>query len=124
MLHVENKHVSPQSVRSIEGGQTAGPFFVKSLMHGESMTLLEVRMQAGVASPVHAHAHESVIYVVNGKLSTTIGIETFVLGSGDVCRHPCGVGHSVAALQETVFIEIKSPPPELKTVLGVADEGI
>ena len=103
MLHVENAHVAIQPVGSIEGQPSTGPFFVKSLMLGESMALLEVRVACGVASALHTHSHESLVYVVSGILSTTIGAETFVLAPGDVCRHPSGVSHVVKALQECGF---------------------
>jgi quercetin dioxygenase-like cupin family protein len=82
------------------------------------MSVMEVHLRPGVASKLHAHAHESVLYVVSGKIRTTVGSESVVLGPGDVGRHPQGIPHSVEALEETVFVEIKSPAPELATVLA------
>jgi unsaturated pyranuronate lyase len=120
MLRMENAQVDSQPVGTIEGQPNTGIFFVKPLMRGESMTLLEVRVRAGVASPVHSHSHESLIYVVSGRLKTIIDNETFVLGPGDVCRHPCAVAHRVEALEDAVFVEVKSPPIELQQVFGLA----
>jgi quercetin dioxygenase-like cupin family protein len=116
MLHIENALVTGQPVVSIEGRPGTGIFFVKPLMRSRSMALLEVRVASGVASALHTHAHESLIYVVSGKLRTTIGEQIFVLGPGDVCRHPSGESHVVEALQDTVFVEVKSPPPDLQQV--------
>ena len=118
MLHIENARVTGQSVVSIEGLRSTGTFFVKLLMQSQQMALLEVRVASGVASALHMHSHESLIYVVSGKLRTTIGEEVYVLGPGDACRHPCGASHLVEALQDTVFVEVKSPPPELQQVFG------
>jgi quercetin dioxygenase-like cupin family protein len=120
MLHVENAQVGSQPVGTIEGQPSTGTFFVKPLMRGETMALLEIRVQAGAASAIHMHSHESLIYVVSGRLKTTIDNETFVLGPGDVCRHPFAVGHRVEALEDTIFVEIKSPPIELRQVFGIA----
>jgi quercetin dioxygenase-like cupin family protein len=120
MLHMENAQVDSQPVGTIEGQPNTGTFFVKPLMRGESMALLEVRVRAGVASSVHMHSHESLIYVVSGRLKTIINNETFVLGPGDVCRHPSAVGHRVEALEDAVFVEVKSPPIELHQVFGLA----
>ncbi len=120
MLHIENAQVDSQPVGTIEGQPNTGTFFVKPLMRGESMTLLEIRVRAGVASPIHTHSHESLIYVVSGRLKTIINNETFVLGPGDVCRHPCAVGHRVEAIEDAVFVEVKSPPIELHQVFGLA----
>ena len=88
MLHAENAQVDSQPVHAIEGEPNNGTVFVKPLMDGEHMALLEVHMRAGVSSSLHAHAHESVLYVVSGKLTTVVNDETFVLAPGDVCRHP------------------------------------
>ena len=120
MLYVENAQLESQPVRTIEGQPNTGTFFVKPLMRGESMALLEIRVRAGAASLFHAHSHESLIYVVSGRLKTIINNETFVLGPGDVCRHPCAVGHRVEALEDSVFVEVKSPPIELRQVFGPA----
>ena len=119
MLHVENAQVDSQAVGTIEGRPNTGTFFVKPLMHGESMALLEIRVRAGVASPMHSHSHESLIYVISGRLKTIVDNETFILGPGDVCRHPRAVGHWVEALEDTLFVEIKSPPIDLRQVFGL-----
>jgi quercetin dioxygenase-like cupin family protein len=122
MLHTENAQVDTHAIDSIEGRQNTGTFLIKPLMHGDSMMLLEVRVRAGAGSPIHAHSHESLIYVVSGRLETTIDNKTFVLGPGDVCRHPSAVDHRVEALEDTVFIEAKSPPPDLHQIFGLATE--
>jgi quercetin dioxygenase-like cupin family protein len=118
MLYIENAQVDSQAVGTIEGQPNTGTFFVKPLMRGECMALLEVRVRAGVASTIHTHSHESLIYVVSGRLKTIVNDETFLLGPGDVCRHPRAVGHRVEALEDTIFVEVKSPPIELSQVFG------
>ena len=120
MLHIENAQVDSQPVGTIEGQPNTGIFFVKPLMRGDSMALLEVRVRAGAASLIHTHSHESLVYVVSGRLKTIINNETFILGPGDVCRHPRAVGHRVEALEDTIFVEVKSPPVELGQVFGPA----
>jgi len=116
MLHVKNVRIAGQAVVSIEGQRSNGIFYVKQLIQSPQMALLEVRVASGVASAPHAHSHESLIYVISGKLRTSIGDESFELGPGDVCRHPSGVSHTVEALEDTIFVEVKSPPPQLQHV--------
>jgi quercetin dioxygenase-like cupin family protein len=118
MNHSRNASVEALVIRSIEGATTRGDFLIKPLLRGEHMSLLEVHLQPGVASELHAHGHESMLYVVKGKLRTMVGGEDLVLGPGDVGCHPRGVPHMVEALEETVFIEIKSPAPEIAKVLA------
>jgi quercetin dioxygenase-like cupin family protein len=120
MLHIENSQVDNQPVSMIEGHPNTGIFLIKPLMRGESMALLEVRVRAGATSAVHAHSHESLIYVVSGKLKTVIDNETFLLGPGDVCRHPRAVDHRVEAVEDTLFVEVKSPAIAFRQVFGPA----
>jgi hypothetical protein len=50
MLYIENDRVESQPVGTIEGRPNTGTVFVKPLIRGDNMALLEVRMRAGVAS--------------------------------------------------------------------------
>jgi quercetin dioxygenase-like cupin family protein len=120
MLHIENTKAASRPVTTIEGRPNTGTVYVKPLLQGDTLALLEVRMQKGVSSSLHAHGHESLLYVVSGKLRTVIDSETFVLAPGDACRHPQGATHRVEALEDTVFVEVKSPPIEFGRVFGSA----
>lgn len=117
MNQASNASIEALVIRSIEGTATKGDFLIKPLLKGDHMSLLEVHLQPGVASATHAHAHESLIYVVRGRLRTAVGSDVTLLGPGDVGRHPAHVAHSVEALEETVFVEIKSPVPDIGSVL-------
>jgi quercetin dioxygenase-like cupin family protein len=118
MNHSKNDRIKSMVIESIEGTPTKGRFHIKPLLRGERMSLLEVHLQSGVASATHAHAHESLLYVVRGQIKTIVGGEVVILGPGDVGRHPAEVPHSVEALEETLFVEIKSPAPDIAKVLG------
>jgi quercetin dioxygenase-like cupin family protein len=37
---------------------------------------------------------------------------------GDVCRHPKGVLHGVEALEDSVIVECKSPPPDIAAFMA------
>ena len=118
MNYSKNDSVETLHINSIEGVPSKGTLLIKPLLKGDHMSLLELHLQPGVASEMHAHAHESLLYVVRGRLKTTVGSEGVILGPGDAGRHPHGVAHSVEALEETVFVEIKSPPPNIGKVLA------
>ena len=98
------KHV----VKSVEGKPLDGKFVVSSLINGNDMTMLEVHLEPGDRTPLHKHGHESLIYVVEGKLKTNVGQETHILGRGDAGLHPRNVEHCVEAIERTTVIEIKS----------------
>ncbi len=48
MIHVEGARVRARPVAGVEGQPNGGTFFVKALLRGEALTLLEVRVPAGV----------------------------------------------------------------------------
>lgn len=117
MNSMHSEGVEPLAITSIEGAPTRGVFRIKPMLRGECMSVLEVHLQPGVASGLHTHGHESMLYVVRGRVRTVVGDDVLELGSGDVGCHPAGVPHSVEALEETVFVEIKSPAPAIGKVL-------
>ena len=105
-------------ITTIEGLPVRGDVTVKPLMSGDRMVMLEVHYSAGSASPVHVHRHESLCYVISGRIRGTIEGESVILGPGDACRHPEGVEHSVEALEDALILEIKSPAQPLDQFLG------
>jgi quercetin dioxygenase-like cupin family protein len=114
MIKSRNADVKPIAVSAVEGKPTyGGEFFVKPLIKGDEMTFLEIRYAPGVGAPLHTHTHESIAYVVKGKVKSIVGSDVFVMGPGDVCRHPKGVMHGLEAIEESVVVEIKSPAPDI-----------
>src|SRR5262249_24035685 len=114
MLLSRNADVKAIKVNAIEGRRTyGGDLLVKPLIKGDEMTFLEIHYAPGVGAPLHAHAHEAIVYVVKGKVRSKVGSEEFMLGPGDVWRHPRGVLHGLEAIEESVVVEIKAPAPEI-----------
>jgi len=114
-----NADVKELRVKKVEGKTVNnGELIVKPLIAGDRMTLLEIQYEPGVGAPVHVHQHESLAYVVKGKVKMTVGKEIYILGPGDVCRHPQGVPHGVEAIERAVVVEIKSPAQPLEQFLG------
>ncbi|HEX9264185.1 MAG TPA: cupin domain-containing protein [Candidatus Binatia bacterium] len=120
MILSKNSDVKGVIVKSVEGKPMyGGDLVVKPLIKGDEMTFLEIHYTPGVGAPPHVHAHESLAYVVKGKVKMTVGGEEYILGPGDVCRHPKGVPHGVEGIEESIVVEIKSPAPDITTFLGM-----
>ena len=120
MILSKNSDVKGLLVKAIEGKPMyGGDLLVKPLIKGDEMTLLEIYYTPGVGAPLHVHEHESLAYVVKGKVKMTVGKEVYILGPGDVCRHPKGMPHGVEGIEESIVIEIKSPAPDIGTFLGM-----
>ena len=114
----KNADIASLVVTSIEDKPVSGSLVLKPLIRGDQMTLLELHYKPGTSAPIHVHAHESLVYVVSGRVKTTVAGEVYELGAGDVGCHPQGVPHTVEAIEESIVIEIKSPAPELAQFLG------
>ena len=124
MLSAKNSEVVPLTVSAVEGKPTyGGNLVVKPLIKGDQMTFLEIHYAAGVGAPLHTHTHESVAYVVKGKMKSTVGEDEFIMGPGDVCRHPIGVLHGLEAIEESVVVEIKSPAPDIAAFFAMRTQG-
>ena len=120
MILSKNSDVKGIIVKAIEGKPMyGGDLMVKPLIQGDEMTFLEIHYTPGVGAPLHVHSHESLAYVVRGKVKMTVGNVQYVLGPGDVCRHPKGVPPGVEAIEESTVVEIKSPAPDISSFLGM-----
>jgi quercetin dioxygenase-like cupin family protein len=115
-----NADVEAVTVKAIEGKPTfGGDLIVKPLIKGDEMTFLEIHYAPGVGAPLHTHTHESIAYVVKGKVKSTVEDQQFIMGPGDACRHPKGVLHGMEAIEESLVVEIKSPAPEISAFFAM-----
>jgi quercetin dioxygenase-like cupin family protein len=82
------------------------------LTHGERTSLSEFSLGKGSVIPKHSHPHEQTGYVISGKMLFTIGDERFEAEAGDSWNIPGNVVHDVEVLEDTVVLEVFSPPRE------------
>jgi quercetin dioxygenase-like cupin family protein len=123
VLSCRNAEVKAIAVNAVEGKAVyGGTLLVKPLIKGDEMTFLEIHYARGVGTPLHTHTHESIAYVVKGKVKSTVGAEEFIMGPGDVGRHPAGVLHGLEAIEESVVVEIKSPAPDICAFFAMRKE--
>ena len=106
-----NAQVAAQRMASVEGSGGNLDVTVKPLLVGDEGVLLEIVQAKGTLVPRHQHDdHESLIYLVRGRMRLVIdGVESLV-GPGDAWIHPRGVPHHSEALEECVTVEVKTPP--------------
>ena len=65
---------------------------------GRGIMLSVVHLEPGSVVAEHAHPHEQMGLLIEGRLEFTVGGVTRVLGPGDLWRIPGGVPHSVRAI--------------------------
>jgi mannose-6-phosphate isomerase-like protein (cupin superfamily) len=115
---VRNADIAAEAIKSLEGMPEGkgGHLSIKPLMVGQDMVFLEAHREKGLIDPEHAHPdHESICYLVKGKVRVVIAGEEFIAEPGDTWIHPAGVPHFHEALEDSVQIEIKSPPKKTWT---------
>jgi quercetin dioxygenase-like cupin family protein len=98
-------------ITEVEGRALSSPVELRQLMVTPNMVLVETRFAAGEGSRPHLHAdHDSIVYVVSGRMRAVIDGRSFEAGPGDCWYNAPGVTHHLEAIEPTTCVEIKSPP--------------
>jgi len=103
--------VSPIVLDVVEGVKQQGELTIRPMLVGENMVFIEAHRVKGQVDPLHVHEdHESVAYLIKGKLKLNIGGQEYIATPGTAWMHPAGVAHGCVALEESIQLEVKSPP--------------
>lgn len=86
--------------------------FHGKFVHSENMTTSFWRIEAGAALPEHAHPHEQVSVVLEGKFEMTLDGEKRQLERGQVAVIPSNVKHSGVALTDCMILDVFYPVRE------------
>ena len=107
---VSGSGIPIEPVMAIEGGAEVGNLGIKPLMVGDNVLVMEAHRERGLVDPEHANDdHESICYLVSGRMRVVIDGKEFIAQPGDVWRHQIGVPHFHETLEDSLQIEIKSP---------------
>jgi len=85
----------------------------RRLITGDRMMLAHVYIKKGCIVPRHSHENEQITYILEGGLRFWIGADesqTLDVMAGEVLHIPSGVPHKAEALQDTLDVDIFSPP--------------
>ena len=85
----------------------------RRLITGDRMMLAHVYLKQGCIVPKHSHENEQITYILEGALRFWIGedeSETVLVRAGEVLHIPSHVPHRVEALEDTLDVDIFSPP--------------
>ena len=85
----------------------------RRLITGDRMMLAHVYLKKGAIVPRHAHENEQLTYILEGALRFWIGedeSETVDVRAGEVLHIPSNVPHKAEALEDTLDVDIFSPP--------------
>ena len=103
--------IAPEQIAAVEGVKEQGHVEVRKMLVGDDMVFLHVYRKKGLVDPVNKHMdHESIGYLISGRLRLIIGGKEFIAEPGASWLHPVGVEHFSEALEDCEQVEIKSPP--------------
>jgi quercetin dioxygenase-like cupin family protein len=85
----------------------------RRLVTGKQMMLAHVYLDKGCIVPQHSHENEQNTYILDGALKFWIGedeSEEVIVRAGEVLVIPSNVLHKAEALEDTLDVDIFSPP--------------
>jgi unsaturated pyranuronate lyase len=95
--------------------ETVNPLLDRRLITGERMMLAHVYLKKGCVVPRHSHENEQLTYVLEGALHFWLGedeSEEVVVRAGEVLTIPSHLPHKALALEDTLDVDVFSPPRE------------
>lgn len=94
------------------------PLLSRKRVIGEQMMISRVVLSKGCDVPSHSHANEQFVVLLSGKARFGLGApgtpehREVVIGAGDVLHLPSNLPHSAVALEETLILDLFSPPSQ------------
>jgi quercetin dioxygenase-like cupin family protein len=100
--------------------EQVNPTLSRRFLFGKDVMVAHVYLKAGSVVPKHHHANEQVTYVLEGALRLWVGdkvdsqdvADSFLIATGEVLVIPSNVPHRAVAEEDTLDLDIFSPPRE------------
>jgi quercetin dioxygenase-like cupin family protein len=85
----------------------------RKVISGERVMLAHVYLDKGTVVPMHQHENEQLTYILEGELKFWIGSEDsepIFVKADEVLMMPPNVPHKAEAIEDTLDVDIFSPP--------------
>ena len=95
--------------------ETVTPMLDRKLITGDDMMIAQVFLKKGCIVPRHQHHNEQITYILQGALRFWIGEDESRVQdvhAGEVLTIPSNVWHKAEALEDTLDLDVFSPPRE------------
>jgi quercetin dioxygenase-like cupin family protein len=101
--HVPWKSVEPERLN---------PLLQRQFVVGEKVMVARILLKKGCVVPLHSHHNEQITYILEGSLKFGLNDEEVIVRAGEVLCIPPNVPHDAVALEDTVDLDIFTPPRE------------
>jgi len=88
------------------------PLLKRQFVVGESVMVARVLLKKGCVVPLHSHHNEQVTYILEGALKFVLKDQEITVRAGEVLCIPPNVPHEAIAMEDTVDLDIFTPPRE------------
>jgi quercetin dioxygenase-like cupin family protein len=86
------------------------PLLQRQFVVGQEIMAARVLLKKGCIVPEHSHHNEQLTYILDGALKFWIDGKEIVVHAGEVLCIPSNMPHKAEALEDTVDLDIFSPP--------------
>ena len=87
----------------------------RRVITGDSMMIAHVYLKKGAVVPKHSHHNEQITYILEGVLRFRLGEDESQhvdVAAGEVLHIPAHLPHTAEALEDTLDVDVFSPPRE------------
>jgi quercetin dioxygenase-like cupin family protein len=85
----------------------------RRFVHGERAMVAQVFLKKGAIVPTHTHESEQITYILEGALRLWLGAngeQDVTVHAGEILTIPSKVPHRAEALEDTLDVDVFSPP--------------
>jgi len=86
------------------------PLLGRQIIVGTNVMVARILLKKGCKIPLHSHHNEQITYVLEGALHFLIDHREITVSAGETLCIPPNMPHEAVALEDTVDIDIFSPP--------------
>jgi len=88
------------------------PLLKRQFVVGENVMIARVLLKKGCVVPLHSHHNEQVTYILEGALKFVLKDREVIVRAGEVLCIPPNLPHEAIAMEDTVDLDIFTPPRE------------
>lgn len=88
------------------------PLLERQFVSAEKAMLARLLLRKGCIVPMHHHENEQITYILEGALKFTLDGREIVVRAGEVLVIPPNAPHSAEALEDTIDLDVFTPPRE------------
>jgi quercetin dioxygenase-like cupin family protein len=82
----------------------------RQMVWGEKLMAARVFLAKGAVVPRHAHPNEQLTMIFSGALKLIFDDREVIVGAGEMVLIPGNVPHAALALEDTLDLDVFSPP--------------